>query len=123
MNERRPAWSWLFFLQLGLVILATVLATRGCFPTVLFRPPWDKLGHLGAYGLLSFLAVSFFGYRRRWPVVIWLLVAAMVEETSQRAFPTRTFDLGDLAMNVIGISFFGALAVAIATRYRARERG
>jgi VanZ family protein len=116
MTERRPAWSWLFFAQLGLVILASVLATRGALPTALFRPPVDKVGHLGAYGLLSFLAVSFFGYARRWPIVMWLLVAATAEEMSQCAFPTRTFDLGDLAMNVFGICVFGALAVALQVR-------
>jgi VanZ family protein len=112
MNARRPAWAWLFFAQLALVILATVLATLGCFPTVLFRAPFDKVGHLFAYGLLSFLAVSFFGHERRWRVVGALLVAATLEELSQRFFPTRTFDPGDLAMNVLGITVFGAIAAA-----------
>jgi VanZ family protein len=118
MNEPRPAWSWLFFAQLALVILATVLATFGCFPPVLFRPPFDKVGHLGAYGLLAFFGVTFFGHARRWWVVGALLVAATLEEFSQRAFPTRTFDLGDLAMNVVGICVFGALAAALSAARR-----
>jgi VanZ family protein len=112
MLERRPVWSWLFFAQLALVVLATSLATLGWLPTAVFRPPFDKVGHFAAYGLLSFLAVSFFGRARAWPVVIALLVAATLEEISQRAFPTRTFDLGDLAMNVAGITTLGALAAA-----------
>ena len=112
MHPKRPAWSWLFFVQLALVVLATVLATLGRFPPILFRAPFDKLGHLGAYGLLAFFGVSFFGHARRWPVVVTLLVAATLEELSQRAFPTRTFDLGDLAMNVVGICTLGALAAA-----------
>jgi VanZ family protein len=116
MTERRPVWAWLFFAQLALVILASVLATRGVLPVGVFRPPLDKLGHFAAYGALSFLAVSFFGYRRRWPVVVWLLVAATAEEMSQCAFPTRTFDLGDLAANVAAISLLGALAVALQAR-------
>jgi VanZ family protein len=121
MDERRPAWAWLFFAQLALVIAATVLATRGGLPTALFRPPVDKLGHFGAYGLLSFFAVTFFGHRRRWRVVGALLVTATLEEISQRAFPTRTFDLGDLTMNAAGISVLGALAAALgAARRRPR---
>jgi hypothetical protein len=39
-----------------------VLAAAGHFPTVVFRSPFDKVGHLGAYGVLAFLAVSFFGH-------------------------------------------------------------
>ena len=113
MNEQRPAWAWLFFPQLALVIIASVLATTGHFPVALFqRSALDKVGHLLVYGGLSFLGVAFFGRARRWPFVICLLVAATLEEMSQRAFPARTFDLADLAMNVIGILVFGAAAIA-----------
>jgi VanZ family protein len=120
INEQRPVWSWLFFAQLALVVTASALATTGHFPVNLFqRSPFDKLGHLTLYGGLSFLAVAFFGRARRWPVVICLLVAATLEEVSQRAFPTRTFDLADLAMNVVGISVFGAAAAS--ERWRARR--
>jgi len=112
MNQQRPAWVWLFFPQLALVIVASVLATTGHFPVAWFqRSGLDKVGHLVVYGLLSFLGVAFFGRARRWPFVICLLVAATLEEVSQRAFSTRTFDLADLAMNVIGISVFGAAAI------------
>ena len=112
MNETRPRWAWLFFAQLALVVVACVMATAGHFPTVLFRPPIDKLGHFFAYGLLSFLGVAFFGSARSRTVIVVLLLAATLEELSQRAFPTRTFDLGDLAMNVAGICALGALSVA-----------
>jgi VanZ family protein len=113
MNERRPVWAFLFFPQLALLITASVLATTGHFPVALFqRSPLDKLGHLVCYGGLSFFGVALFGRARRWPFLICLLVAATLEEVSQRAFPTRTFDLGDLAMNLIGIAVFGAAAAA-----------
>ena len=113
MNTRRPIWAWLFFLQLLLVIAASVLATRGALPARAFRPPIDKLGHLGAYGLLAFLGVSFFGAHRRWHVIAALLLVSTLDELSQRAFPTRTFDLGDLAMNVVGVVAMGALAARL----------
>ena len=112
--RHRPAWAWLFFAHLALVILASVLATTGHLPITFFRSPVDKLGHLLAYGTLSFLAVSFFGHRRRWRVVAVLLVAATIDELSQRAFATRTFDLGDLAMNTLGITIFGSAAARLA---------
>jgi VanZ family protein len=121
MNEQRPTWAWLFFAQLALVVAASLLATTGHLPLTLFqRSPFDKAGHLLVYGGLSFFAVAFFGHRYRWRVVIWLLVLASLEELSQRALPRRTFDLGDLAMNVIGISTFGLAAMAAARR---RARG
>ena len=122
MNERRPLWAFLFFPQLALLITASVLATTGHFPVALFqRSPLDKLGHLVCYGGLSFFGVALFGRARRWPFLICLLVAATLEEVSQRAFPTRTFDLGDLAMNLIGIAVFGAGAAARLTAARGRR--
>jgi VanZ family protein len=121
MNFRRPIWAWLFFLQLALVAAATILATRGALPTGLFRAPLDKVGHLGAYGLLAFLGVGFFGPARRWRVVGVLLLVSTLDELSQRAFPTRTFDLGDLAMNVVGIVALGTLAARLLVRQASRR--
>jgi VanZ family protein len=121
MNQRRPLWAWLFFAQLALVAAATVLASTGHFPTDVFqRSPYDKIGHFVAYGGLAFLGVAFFGRTRRFRVVASLLVAATLEELSQRAFPTRTFDLGDLAMNIVGIVVFGAAAAALVENARQR---
>ena len=110
------------------MISASVLATTGHFPVALFqRSPFDKVGHLLFYGGLSFLGVALFGRARRWPFVIGLLLFATLEELSQRAFPRRTFDLGDLAMNLIGIAVFGAAAGArlgaAAARLTARQSG
>jgi len=116
MNTQRPPWAWLFIPQLALVSAATVLATTGRFPSALFCSPFDKVGHLCAYGGLAFLGVAFFGRARRWPVIVVLLAAATLEELSQRLFPTRTFDLGDLAMNVVGIVLFGVAAAALTPR-------
>jgi hypothetical protein len=112
MNYRRPRWAWLFFFQLALIVTASVLATTGHFPVAIFqRWPLDKLGHLFIYGGLSFLGVAFFGPGRSLQLTIGLLAAATLEEISQRFFPRRTFDLADMAMNLIGISVFGAAAV------------
>lgn len=124
--KQRPLWAWLFFPQLAVVLGASVLASTGHFPVAAFqRWSLDKLGHLLAYGGLSFFAVSFFGGRRCWPVVLVLAAAATGEELSQRLFPARTFDLGDLAMNLAGIGLLGAAAARPRpfTRLRSRVRG
>jgi VanZ family protein len=119
MNDTRPRWAWLFFVQLGLVILATILATTNRFPVNVFQhAPADKIGHLCAYGGLAFFGVAFFGRARRGRVLLAILAAATLDELSQRAFPTRTFDLGDLAMNVAGIVLAGLASV----RWRAATR-
>jgi VanZ family protein len=103
----------LFFVQVALVVGASVLATTGHLPWRVFQTsPVDKIGHLIAYGGLSFLGVAFFGHARRFRVVLILLAAATVDEVSQLGFATRTFDLGDLAMNVVGICLFGAVSAA-----------
>ena len=60
--------------------------------------------------------MAFFGRTRSTTVIVSLLVASTLEEVSQRAFQTRTFDLGDLAMNLTGIATFGATAAAILAR-------
>ncbi len=112
MNERRATWALLFFAQLALVVCASVMATLGVFPTTLFRPPFDKVGHLFAYGLLAFTAVRFFGPARARAVIVVLLLVSTLEEGSQLAFDTRTFDVLDLTMNAAGIYLFGGLAAA-----------
>jgi len=115
--------------QAALVVVASVLASAGRLPTAVFRSPVDKLGHLLAFGGLSFLGVSYFGHARRWHVIAILLAAASADELLQIAFPTRTFDLRDLAMNVVGIIAFGVVAArgaapaaAAAPRPRRRPR-
>jgi hypothetical protein len=116
MNERRPPWSWLLFAQVALVVVATALAARGALPPVWFRAPLDKVCHLLAWGLLTFLAVAFFGHQRRWLVIGAVLLAATLEELSQRSFATRTFDLGDLAANAAGICIATSLRPGTSSR-------
>src|SRR5262245_17757425 len=105
--SKRPAWSWLFFVQLGIVIGASVLAAMGQLPRVVFSSGFDKLGHFLLLGVLSALAVAFFGRRRWWRTVLVLATLSALEELSQAWFPTRTLDWRDLADNLLGIGVFG----------------
>lgn len=110
----RPGWTWLFFVQLAIVVGAGVFASLGRLPVALFSAGVDKLGHFLGLGVLSFLAVSFFG-RPSWRRTVLIIAAASVlEELSQGLLPARTFDLGDMAANLVGIGLGGVLAGGLA---------
>ena len=114
----RPRWTWLFFVQLAIVAGAGVLASARRLPAALFSSGVDKLGHFLGLGVLAFLAVSFFG-RSRWRrTVVIVAAASVVEELSQRLLPARTFDLGDMAANLVGIALFGTLAAELVSDAR-----
>ncbi len=109
----RPWWAWLFFVQLAIVVGAGVFASLGLLPMALFTSGIDKLGHFLGLGVLSFLAVSFFG-RSSWRRTVLIIAAASVlEELSQGLLPARTFDFGDMAANLAGIGLFGVLAAEL----------
>ena len=114
----RPWWTWLFFVQLAIVVGAGVCASLRILPMALFTSGIDKLGHFLGLGVLSFLAVSFFG-RPRWRRTVLIIAAASVlEELSQGLLPARTFDLGDMAANLVGIALFGTLAAELVSDAR-----
>jgi VanZ family protein len=118
-SGQRPRWAWLLFPHLAGLSGASLLATWNRLPlAAVSRLGLDKVGHLFAFGGLSFFAVGFFG-RARWKVTV-LVIAALsaLEEASQRYLPARTFDLGDLAANLIGIAVLGLLAARILARAR-----
>ncbi|HUF69301.1 MAG TPA: VanZ family protein [Longimicrobiales bacterium] len=83
--------------------------------------PWDKVAHLGLYGVLGGLAVI--GWRRagRWPhmlVPLSLAVAVgLVDELRQRGVPTRSADPFDFLADMVGV----VLAFAILSRARKTE--
>jgi VanZ family protein len=103
------------------IILIIVLDDAGRLPSVLavfysFRYG-DKAGHFLLMGLMNFLVVLSFPFRRsanlaKSSLVISLVVGALVslEEGSQVFFSTRTASLGDLASSYAGIILFGILA-------------
>ena len=112
-TRTRPWWTWLFFVQLAIVVGAGVLASLGWMPGALFSSGVDKLGHFLGLGVLSFLSVSFFR-RSSWRRTVLVIAAASVlEEVSQGLFPARTFDFGDMAANLVGIALFGGLAAGL----------
>ena len=87
------------------------------FSFITSHPGLDKAGHFILVGGTAFLLNVALNFRRSralgrdW-LVGGMLVAAIftLEEFSQLWFPSRTFDLGDLAADYAGILFFGWLA-------------
>ena len=98
------------------IIVVIVSADRGALPNwlkVLYRfPAGDKVGHLLLIGGVAFLIGRAFGRRRVRLGRLWIhdssaviLLAAVLEEASQLLVrDRRSFDLVDLAADIVGIA-------------------
>jgi glycopeptide antibiotics resistance protein len=120
LKIRRAAVALVLFVAFlaGLVYLADTGHLHRLYVLAQWIPWGDKLGHLVLFGILSFLVNLLFhaSKARLGPFTVLkgsALVAVVVtlEECSQLLFPSRTFDLGDLAADFIGIWLAGRLAL------------
>ncbi|MDI1429221.1 hypothetical protein [Polyangium sorediatum] len=109
--------AWRFALA-GYVVLLGIVSglayARGLPLAVLSTPYLDKVLHFLLLGGASFLARRATGDARvprmglpAGPSVVGLL--ATIEECAQKFSPVRTFSLGDLAANLLGVVVFGWL--------------
>ena len=80
--------------------------------------PWgDKIGHFVLFGTLALLLNMALGFRQvnirgrrfHWGSVLVFAFAAL-EEISQLAFPSRTFDLMDMLFDLLGIGVLSSVA-------------
>ncbi|MCB9604248.1 MAG: VanZ family protein [Sandaracinus sp.] len=84
-------------------------------------PHGDKLAHFALMGLLAF-AVSSALARTHAPAAaarlggVGVFLVVLAEEISQHWMPRRTFDLGDLAADALGITLGATLAYVLARR-------
>ncbi|MRG95341.1 VanZ family protein [Polyangium spumosum] len=103
----------------GYVVLLGIISglayARGLPLSILTTPYLDKVLHFVLLGGASFLARRATNDARvtrlrlpTGPVVVGL--AATIEECTQALVSSRTFDLGDLAANLLGVIVFGWLA-------------
>lgn len=107
-----PSFFFLTFI-IGLIVLVDIKGTQylvGMIPKV---PHADKIGHFALFGLLALLLNYGFGFRDMvllgkkvmlGSIVIFAFAAA--EEFSQIFLTTRSFDLIDLAADILGIWLF-----------------
>lgn len=114
-------WRWAAVAWLILVMVIIFCADRRLLqPLFLYvnnHSGLDKLGHFVLIGGMALFLNLALGLREtRWLGRRWLLgslivgVVCVFEEISQFWFPSRSFDLLDLASDFAGILFFGWLA-------------
>lgn len=111
----------------GIIVIANLGGTEHVFGFVRWVPYGDKVGHfvlLGTLALLADLAAKRRGVGRlRVPLGPAIIAALVVlEELSQLALPTRSFDLADLAADAAGIVAFVALGRRLAPSGEAPAR-
>ena len=106
-------WSlfaiWLILVG-GVIVCADRGVLRGFFRWINGIPFGDKAGHVFLIGIMAHLLncamagrTSGIG-RSRWQMGGLIVAVVMtIEEISQIWIPSRTFDLGDLAANYVGI--------------------
>ncbi|MEM7550558.1 MAG: VanZ family protein [Bacteroidota bacterium] len=78
----------------------------------------DKIGHFSLFGILSallnlalrFRTVTLSGFNIYKSSVL-VLSFALLEEISQLAFPNRTFDLTDVAFDILGVITFSSKVI------------
>lgn len=114
----------LFFLFIVWIIyLANTGGSSIFFDFVGSIPFGDKLGHAGLFGLLTLFAIVgsnfnfvIFKKARIYYGVIIVVLFVVIEELSQVFIPSRTFDLFDLAADLVGI-ILATVIVFIANRH------
>lgn len=117
-GNRRRMLSWFLWPQVSLALMVTLMAYLGLIPLYLLRWPFaDKFLHMLLIGVLAFWLNLWlpdwrlhFG-RLRLPIAVVLpFTLAFIEEIMQSWSPLRTFDLGDLASDLVGLLLFYALS-------------
>lgn len=117
-ENRHAMIRWMLWPQVSLAVMATLMAYLGLLPLYLLAWPFaDKVLHMILIGSLAFwLNLWIHDWqlqmgRLRLPVAIVLpLLLAAIEEMLQSLSPLRTFDLVDLASNLVGLLLFYALS-------------
>lgn len=101
--------SFLLFIFICWIIFQADAGKPNYFIDVIRNVPGgDKLGHLWLYGLLAMLlSYAWRNHPRRYlgmPAGCTLVLAfAIIEESTQAFFPTRTLDFADVAADYVGV--------------------
>lgn len=105
----------------ALLIFGVILLNLGIIPLSEWLKPWpqsDKVVHffvLGSLAALLNLSLQGAAWRlngiRIFKGSVFLAIIACSEECSQALWATRTFDMGDLAANVLGILCLGSIGI------------
>ena len=113
-DEVRPAWAWLGFAWMGMVVTMAAWASAGVASvhTLLFAGA-DKVLHFLGFGLIGLFAVAWFSGTAVWRTLAIVVALTLVDENLQAFLPGRTVDPLDAVMSVLGVVVFGGwVAVA-----------
>jgi polysaccharide biosynthesis protein VpsQ len=112
----RVTLTAIYVLLISLIVAA---ADLGALPVASIHaiPFGDKISHFLLIGGLAFF-INWFLHCQTWRIggrgilvgSLALATLSIIEETSQIWIPNRRFDLGDMAMNLLGILILGPLA-------------
>jgi VanZ family protein len=113
--------KWLTVLYSILLLLIIAAADQGSYQTIFnlvyLIPFGDKVGHFILIGVLALVVNLTWngaqlkcckGYVLKGSILVFLMV--LLEELSQIFVASRTFDLGDLVFDCLGIWVFGRVA-------------
>jgi VanZ family protein len=99
-----------FFIFISYIIfLADTADHNFAFRLVGHIPNGDKVAHALLYGVMAFFlnyGLKFRKYHTFQLGSIIVLTFAIIEELSQYYIPSRTFDLGDLGADFVGVILF-----------------
>ncbi|WHI45459.1 VanZ family protein [Microbulbifer sp. VAAF005] len=117
MSRFLKASALLFFLFiLWIVYLANTGSSSIFFDLVRAIPYGDKLGHIALFGTFGLILIpatraTYFklGFIRIYYGAIAVLGFALIEEISQAFVRSRTFDLLDLAADIVGVILASSL--------------
>jgi polysaccharide biosynthesis protein VpsQ len=104
---KRLLYPGLFFLFiLGIIYKADTANYNFAFHVVGMIPYGDKFSHAILYGIMAYL-LNYGLNGKQWFRMelgtLLVLCFAFAEEVSQLYFPSRTFDWGDIAADVVGV--------------------
>ena len=110
-DTKRPRWAWLVWPQIALVAFGGLGAYLSLLDfSILTLAGADKVAHFTFFGGLAFFTMGWCGRERGWPLVVALALLTVVDESLQAWSPVRSFDLLDLAANLVGIAVGATLA-------------
>lgn len=108
------------FILAVIIFLADTKGTQYLLSFVGNIPYGDKIGHFCLMGTFSFLVNLSLKCRAVYRILLGSLIVLSIvttEEFSQIFVSGRTFDLGDLLFDFIGIVIFGEAARFVCQRY------
>ncbi|OBT11987.1 hypothetical protein A9267_02960 [Shewanella sp. UCD-FRSSP16_17] len=95
------------------------------FDLVRVVPYGDKVGHMMLFGMLTSLALIasraayFYLFDRKiYYAIVAISTLVFIEEVSQGFIATRTFDIGDLTADAVGITLFSVSTIKWINRNR-----